>query len=211
MNRTLLFALITPLVLAACTPVNDNPKQVAHKYWSAMISGDVDTARRLVSNQSRLKFDAYLAAPDESKAELNHVELDDEFASVKSVLNPAGSSAADNHAFNTILVLEKGHWKIDAARTQIPAPKTPSEKQLEELAEKLNQSMQKNIESIDEAMSESMKMLNDALRQGSSEMGESMLKGMEELNRKMRESIDTMKQRRQRDNTINKDEGEGMI
>lgn len=140
---------------------------------------------------------------------VDHVGLDDEYATVVSVLNPAGESADDNCTFDTILVLEQGHWKIDASRTRLPLPKTASEKQMEELTEQLSESMQKNIESIDDTMAESMHMFNEMLREGSNEMGNSLLKGMEELNRKMRESIDNMKQRRSKDNIP--DKGEGMI
>lgn len=209
MIKTTTLIIGTSILLGACTPVNDNPKQVAHNYWSAVTRGDHETARKLVSKNSRQDFENYVRLPAGQKVPVGHVELDDEYATVASVLNPAGDSMDDNRPFDTVLVLEAGHWKIDAHRTQLPSPKTASEKQMEELAEQLSENMQKNIESIDDTMAESMHMFNEMLREGSNEMGNSLLKGMEELNRKMRESIDKMKQRRNKDNTP--DKGEGMI
>ena len=211
MNKAKLLIIAISLPLSACLQVNDNPKQVAHNYWSAITRGDHETARKLVSSNSQQDYENYISLPSGSRIPVDHVELDEEYATVASVLNPAGESPDDNRQFDTVLVLEEGKWKIDAQRTQLPLPKTLSEKQMEELADQLSESMQKNIESIDETMAEGMQMLNEVLREGSNEMGNSLLKGMEELNQRMRESIDKMKQRRNRDSTPDKDKGEGLL
>lgn len=211
MNARTIIILPVAIILSACLPVNDNPKQVAHNYWTALKNNDYESARKLVSSNSQASLEAYINSPDSDKVTIDHVELDNEYASVASILNPAGTTADDNRSFDTILVLEKGKWKIDAGYTQVPQPKSDSEKKLEKLTEKLTESMQKNIDSLDDAMSEGMQLFNDVLREGSSEMGESLLEGMRDLNKNMRKSIDNMKERRKQKQLPAKDNGEGVL
>ena len=127
-----------------------------------------------------------------------------------TLIYPQGDNPDDYSAFDTTLVLENGQWKIDAAQTVVPRP-PPSERELEELADQLSESMQENIDSIEDAMNEGLNMLNEALREGSRDMGESMLKGMEEMNRALRESIEDMQKRREQEQPPEKKEGEGLI
>lgn len=188
----------------------DNPRDVASQYWQALKNGDHETARKLVSADSRQAFDDYLAAPAEQKSAIGEVNLGAEQTSVITIIYPEGNGPDDFDTFDTILVMEDGHWKIDLQRTNVPRP-PPTDRELDELAEELSDSMQDNIDSLEEAMNEGMRMLNEALREGSRDMGESMLKGMEEMNRALRESIEDMQKRREQEPTKKEGEGEGLI
>ena len=219
MNTKLLLALTLSLTLSACIEGKNTPKQVAQKYWDALQKGDHETARQLTSKESQQELDEYLTLPPEQKTTLDIIELGTQQAVVNTVIYPREEAPDSHHNIETVLVLENGDWKVDASRTQPPPPKTPTEQELEELAQQLSESMQDNIDSMDGALTEGMKMLNEALRDGSKEMGESMLKLMDDLNKSMKQSIDKMKQRNQHKKQEEpKDElqpdpnrGEGMI
>lgn len=210
-----LFTLaLTSSLLFACKPATEDPGMVAEKYWQAMKTGDTETARALVSTNSQQAFNAYTNQPEENKISIDDVTLGTEHTSINTVLHPAGDpgkNSDDHRTFDTILVLEDGQWKIDAERTVIPPPKTPEQKELDELAEQLTESMQESLDTMDDAMSEGMKFLNDALREGSKEMGESLLDQMDELKKSMRDSIEEMKKQRQQKQSKPKGDGEGMI
>ena len=165
------------------------------------------SARSLVSTTSQQAFDDYLALPEDEKTAIGDVNLGTEQTTVATVLFPDSTAPEDYAAFDTVLVLENGKWKIDAARTAIPRP-TPSDRELDELAEELSESMQDNIDSMEEAMNQGLQMLDKAMREGSRDLGESMLKGMEEMNRALRESIEDMQKRREQQEDK---EGEGPI
>jgi len=190
----------------------DSPRDVASQYWLALKNGDTETARNLVSTNSQQDFDDYLAKPADEKIAIGEINLGTEQTTVVTLIYPQGNTPDDYSAFDTTLVLEDGKWKIDAAQTVIPRP-VPSERELEELANQLSESMEDNIESIEDAMNQGMKMLDKALREGSRDMGESMLKGMEEMNRALRESVEEMQKRHEKPQTKPKpdDEGEGLI
>ena len=187
----------------------ENPRDVASRYWQALKSGDSEAARRLVSRDSQQAFDEYMAASDDQKTAIGEINLGAEQTTVITIIYPEGNGPDDFDTFDTVMVMEDGHWKIDLARTNIPRP-PPTDKELDELADQLSESMQDNIDSLEDAMNEGMQMLNEALREGSRDMGESMLKGMEELNRALRESIEDMQQRRQ-EQKKKEGEGEGLI
>jgi hypothetical protein len=207
--KKLLIPLL-PIFISACMHHADSPREVAHQYWQALKNGDTETARKLVSTSSRRDFDSYLAKPEDEKTPIGEINLGTEQTTVVTLIYPEGNTPDDYSAFDTTLVLEDGEWKIDAAQTVIPRP-PPSDRELEELADQLSESMEENIDSIEDAMNEGMKLLDEALREGSRDMGESMLKGMEEMNRALQESIEEMQKRREEQETKPKKDGEGLI
>ena len=209
MKQLILISLIT-LFTSACMHEAEKPRDVASRYWQALKNGDTETARKLVSSSSQAEFDNYIAKPADEKIPVGEVKLGAEKTTVVTLIYPQGDNPDDYSAFDTTLVLENGQWKIDAAQTVVPRP-PPSERELEELADQLSESMQENIDSIEDAMNEGLNMLNEALREGSRDMGESMLKGMEEMNRALRESIEDMQKRREQEQPPEKKEGEGLI
>lgn len=194
MNTTRpLFALFL-LSLSACSQAND-PKDVADKYWQALSAGDIETARGLVSSESRQAFRAFVESP-ENLAAVGEVELGAQITRVVTVLYPA-QAPDDYRAFDTLLVLENGEWKIDVEHTVVPAAAgATSATDPDEPAEQLSESMQENIDSMEKSMRESLNLLHQTVREGSREMGESLLRGMQELNRSMRDSIEQLRERR---------------
>ena len=202
--------LFLALFLSACMHQAENPRDVASRYWQALKNGDEAAARNLVASNSLQAFDDYIGAPAEQKTAIGEVNLGAEQTTVITIIYPDSSAPDDFETFDTVMVLEDGHWKIDLERTNVPRP-PPSERELEELAEQLSDSMQENIDSIEEAMKQGLQMLDNALREGSRDMGESMLKGMEEMNRALRDSIEEMQKRREPQKPQKEGDGEGMI
>jgi hypothetical protein len=201
------------LLVTACVEKKDSPKQVAEKYWNALRSGDQATARKLVSKKTQQNLDTYLALSPDQKTPLKKITLGAEQTTVTTIINPNNTEPDAQHELETILILEDGQWKVDAAHTQPPVLIATNDEELDKLAKQLSESMQENIDTMDDAVTEGMQMLDETLQDGSKEMGESLLRLMNDLNKSMEESIDKMKQRRQQQeqNQPNPDQGEGMI
>ncbi len=214
-----LITLFLSLSLVACMQSADDPKTIADQYWQYLLAGNVSEAEKLVSTDSRQAFSAH-SDRMASIAQLDNGETKTIVSTTITTINP-DSNFSHTQTFNTVLVLQQGHWKIDASQSALPPPLSTSEEQLQQFTENLSGSMQENIESIDEAMKQGMQMLNEALHEGSKEMSDSMLNMMNELNNSMQESIDKMKQRRQQQmqnqpvpeqkNKPDPRQGEGMI
>ncbi len=195
--KRLLLTFFTVVLISACTQTADNPRSVAAQYWQALKQGDTETARSLVSANSQQAFDSYLVLPPEQQTAIGEINLGSQQTTVVTIIYPEGNAPDDYRAFDTIMVLENGAWKIDATQSFIPPSSKPAGRELEEMAEQFSESMQENLDTMEDAMAEGMRMLNEVLREGSKEMGESMLKGMEELNESMQESIEQMQKRRE--------------
>ncbi len=198
------------LFLSACNQPADDPEVIAKQYWRFIQAGDYAAAEQLVSTDSRSAFQAEI----KNMRPVQQVELGDSKTDISTVLNPSTENPALNQPFSTVLVLEKGKWRIDATQTLIPPEPTLAEKQRLQLAEDFSRSMQQNIDSIDDAMQNGLELLNEALRDGSREMGDSLLRGMQELNESMQRSIENMKKRKQEQSDSppdSADTGEGMI
>ena len=210
MFQKLLIPLVPLLTLTACLNPTDDPRKVAEQYWQAMKNGDTEIARTLVSTSSQQDYDAYLALPEDERITIGGINLGMEQTTIATSLYTDSTAPEDYTTFDTVLVLENGKWKIDATQTQIPRP-APSDRELNELADELSESMQDNIDSMEDAMNEGLQMLDKALREGSRDLGESMLKGMEEMNRALRESIEDMQKRREQQQSDPEGEGEGLI
>jgi hypothetical protein len=186
------------LLLSACSQASD-PKDVADKYWQALRSGDIETARSLVSTDSRQAFRTFVDSKENLNA-VGEVELGAQITRVVTVLYPV-QAPDDYRAFDTLLVLENGEWKIDAEHTLVPPSGTASTSDADQSTEQLSQSMRDNIDSMEKSMKENLQMLHETVREGSREMGESLLKGMQELNQSMHDAIEQMRERRDREST----------
>lgn len=202
---------LTTLLLAACIHEVEPPKVVAQQYWDAIKTGDHETAKKLATKSSQQSLTDYLALPDEQKIPVENVQLDNEKTTIITSLNPEGETAKKYPAFETVLILEQGKWKVDATRTQVPTPIVTSEERQEELARQLSESMEKNLENMDDALSEGLDMLNEAVKEGSNEMSESLLKGLNKLNESLQETVEQMKKRREQKQGVDEDTGEGVL
>jgi methanogenic corrinoid protein MtbC1 len=210
MLQKLLIPLVPLLTLTACLNQANDPRKVAEQYWQAMKNGDTKIARTLVSKTSQQDYDNYMALTPDERISIGEISLGTEQTTIATTLYPDTTVPEDYTTFDTVLVLENGKWKIDASQTTIPGP-VPSDRELNELADELSESMQDNIDSMEDAMNEGLQILDKALREGSRDLGESMLKGMEEMNRALRESIEDMQKRREQQQSDPEGEGEGLI
>lgn len=191
-----LIILSTALLLSACMHEAEDPKMVAQQYWQAMVDKDYETAQQLISNDSQDDFDTHMETVNQPEA-LSQVALDDHRTVVITTLNPDADEAHKDRPFETVMVLEDGHWKIDLEQTRLPPPTTDLEKQLNEMANGLSDSVDEGLDTMEDVIDESMKLLDETLNQGSREMSESFESAMRKMQEAMRDSIESMKRRRE--------------
>lgn len=213
MKNKISITFLICLGLGACQQNTDTPTQVSEKYWQAINSGDLATAKSLVTKNTQANIIDYFALPDDKKITLDEIKLGKEQTSVHTTITSKSANAnnADQFDFDTILVLQNGEWKIDAALTQIP---TAEEIDSAQSADQLSDALDKNLDSMNEALEQGTDILNNFLQQGSKEMSDSLLKGMNEMNESLRDAIDKMKQRRNQEDSAQPptdNNGEGLI
>lgn len=190
-----LITLSATILLTACMHEAEDPKLVAQQYWQALVDKDYETAQQLVSNDSQDDFDSHVEAVNNPGA-LSQVALDDHRTVVITTLNPSNDKPYNDRPFESVMVLEDGHWKIDLEQTRLPPPPTDLEKQLNEMANGLSDSVDESLDTMEDVIDESMRLLDETLNQGSREMSDSFESAMRKMQEAMRESIESMKRRR---------------
>ena len=195
--RPVSLLLLSGFTLLACSLQPEDPKTVADRYWQYLQNGNTVEAERLVSINSRYTF----SENNELSPSITQLSSGEAITTVRTTVTTVEPESKETYtqSFDTVLVLEQGHWKVDVNRTQLPLTPAEKEEQLEKLTRELSDSVQQNIETLDEAMSEGMDLLNEAFQDSSREMSDSLLRLMNDLNSSMRDSIDRMKQRRQQE------------
>ena len=146
--KSILIISLALFLSTACAETIDSPRQVAEKYWNALRTGDLDTARSLVSKATQQNLDTYLALEPDQKTSLGEINLGDELTTVATIIYPNNAEPEAQHELETVLILENGQWKIDAARTQAPIAISANEEELEKLAKQLSESMKENIDTM---------------------------------------------------------------
>ncbi len=200
MQYSAFISLLAVISLSACQPSTESPGQVTKEYWQALKNNDLTSASELVSENSQSHLSRYFELPNEEKIPLHEIYVGAEYATVTTVISPessateeaTGQSQSDipTMTFETILTLEDGRWKVDAARTQNPVLQVPDQSSDDA-------SSYPDTAPLNEALQESAEMLNQFMREGSREMSETFLEGMNKMNETLREAIDKMKQRRE--------------
>lgn len=201
MKYSAFISLLAVISLSACQPNTESPSQVTKEYWQALKNNDLTSASELVSQNSQSHLSRYFELPNEEKIPLDEIYVGAEYATVTTIINPESSTAdavpdqsqrdTPTKTFETILTLEDGRWKVDAARTQNPILREADESSQDA------PSSDPDTAPLNEALQESAEMLDQFMREGSREMSETFLEGMNKMNEALREAIDKMKQRRE--------------
>lgn len=202
MKYSAVISLLAVISLSACQPNTESPSQVTKEYWQALKNNDLTSASELVSKSSQSHLSRYFDLPNEEKIPLHEIYMGAEYATVTTIISPESSTGEEEATsqsqrdiptmtFETILTLEDGRWKVDAARTQHPALQKPADSSHDAPSSALDTAP------LNEALQESAEMLNQFMREGSREMSETFLEGMNKMNEALREAIDKMKQRRE--------------
>lgn len=220
MKYSAFISLLAVISLSACQPNTESPSQVTKEYWQALKNNDLTSASELVSENSQRHLSRYFELPNEEKIPLDEIYVGAEYATVTTIISPESSAAEavpdqgqrdiPTMTFETILTLEDGRWKVDAARTQNPV--------LQDESSQDAPSSDLDTAPLNEALQESAEMLNQFMREGSREMSETFLEGMNKMNETLQEAIDRMKQRREQQeqeespaNQNSETENEGVI
>lgn len=204
--------LLTGLLLTACNQKAEDPKTVADRYWLNLQSGNTEEARKLITQNSRPLFEQH-AVRINNNTQVKNSEAHTTVTTTITRIDPQDSNRTTT-TFETVLVQEQGHWKVDIEQSPVPPEANADDGELEKMAEQLSESLEKNMQTMDEAVEHGLKMLDEAMEEGSKEISQSLLELMDKLNRTMEESVEQMKKRRQQPSQLpppDPSQGEGAI
>ena len=130
------------LLLSACQSPK-SPDEVTIAFWSALIKEDIKAAKNFASTESQ-----ELITPDETQKgvelSLGQIVINSQTATVETILR----SNDHDLSFKTELIKQNNLWKVDYQKTLVNLSAHPFnglEKSLEQIGEKLNKQLEKQI------------------------------------------------------------------
>lgn len=157
-------ALLLTVLLSGCifSSESQQARDVADKFWQAVLSEDMETAKDLVTWESA----QYLQYLDSKSIAAQHFEtgeikIQDNTAEVATVLY-GGEKGDMVIPVRTILVRGKDKWQVDVQKTMGSMVSGA----MGAVVDQLNTFMQEGLRDLDKALSDSVNELNKSLKQG---------------------------------------------
>jgi hypothetical protein len=157
-------ALLMAWLLSGCifSSESQQVRDTADQFWSAVLAGDMETAKGLVTWESAqyLKFlkNKGIAA---QRFETGEVKIQENYAEVATALY-GGEKGDMVIPVRTVLVKNKEKWLVDVQKTMGSMVSGA----MGAVVEQLNSFMQDGLKELDQTLSDSVNQLNQTLKQG---------------------------------------------
>lgn len=157
-------ALLLTVLLSGCifSSESQQARDVADKFWQAVLSEDMETAKDLVTWESA-QYLQYLDSKSiaAQRFETGEIKIQDNTAEVATVLY-GGEKGDMVIPVRTILVRGKDKWQVDVQKTMGSMVSGA----MGAVVDQLNTFMQEGLRDLDKALSDSVNELNKSLKQG---------------------------------------------
>jgi hypothetical protein len=159
LRRLLSLPLLLLLTTAGCDAMG-GPESVARNFWDAIMAGDKAAAQKYAAKNSVAELELEPKQPGEERAiELGKAVESADQVSIPTTLVTTSQDQTQRIPLNTILIKEKGDWKVDWNQT---------------MASMLGGMMGEMMK----GMSEAMKGMADEMGKSFEEMGKSFDESM---------------------------------
>ncbi len=159
-----LYLLIMSVWLSGCvfSSESQQAREVADKFWQAVLSDDMETAKNLTTWESA-QYLQFLSSKSVSakRFETGEIKVDGTTAEVATVLY-GGEKGDMTIPVRTVLVRNKDAWQVDVQKTLGSMVSGA----MGAVADQLNTFMQNNLKDLDSALANSVDELNRSLQQG---------------------------------------------
>jgi hypothetical protein len=170
--RGLRLAVVAFLALAfACGEFAPSPAQVTERFWEALRTGDVATARQYASASSAMRVTSLGGGRRIEEVRLGEALEGESSAIVRTSLATSTEKGRIHTTFDTQLVREAEEWRVDVAATE--------------------------REWTTAVFASSMQLIGEVLGEGVQEFSEELEEGAAEIQRAIREALEELEKERQ--------------
>lgn len=172
--QRLLGMMLFSMLLSGCifSSESQQARDVTDKFWQAILSEDMETAKDLVTWDSA-QYLQFLSSKSVSaqRFETGEIKIQENTAEVATVLY-GGEKGDMVIPLRTVLVRGKDEWQVDVQKTMGSMVSGA----MGAVVEQLNTFMQGGLRDLDKALSESVNELNKSLKQGVDELQKELTK-----------------------------------
>lgn len=158
------YLLLVSVVLSGCifSSESQQAREVADKFWQAILNEDMETAKDLTTWDST-QYLQFLSSKSVSakRFETGEIKVDGTTAEVATVLY-GGEKGDMIIPLRTVLVRNKDAWQVDVQKTMGSMVSGA----MGAVVDQLNVFMENGLKDLDRALADSVKELNQNLKQG---------------------------------------------
>jgi len=158
------YLLIACVLLSGCifSSESQQAREVADKFWQAVLAEDMDTAKNLTTWESA-QYLQFLSSKSVAakRFETGEIKVDGTTAEVATVLH-SGEKGDMTIPLRTVLIRNKDVWQVDVQKTMGSMVSGA----MGAVADQLNVFMENGLQDLDKALSDSVQELNKSLQQG---------------------------------------------
>ncbi len=158
------YLLIASVLLSGCifSSESQQAREVADKFWQAVLAEDMDTAKNLTTWESAQYLQFLTSKSVAAKRfETGEIKVDGTTAEVATVLH-SGEKGDMIIPLRTVLVRNKDVWQVDVQKTMGSMVSGA----MGAVVDQLNMFMENGLQDLDKALSDSVQELNKSLKQG---------------------------------------------
>ncbi|MGR9071581.1 MAG: hypothetical protein ACU833_00800 [Gammaproteobacteria bacterium] len=160
------------LTIPSCLHVK-TPDQVALAFWEALLTDDIQTARKYATEESGTLIELPDPAWKNASPQIGEIRIKDREASVETVILPKSGPGNDSYTLMTYLVQENDAWKVDYKRTRYSLPGSIFEglfKSLQNIGETFSREIEKEMPQIEKELESFGEQLREQLDQFGKEL-----------------------------------------
>lgn len=158
------YLFIASVLLSGCvfSSESQQAREVADKFWQAVLAEDMDTAKNLTTWESA-QYLRFLTSKSVAakRFETGEIKVDGTTAEVATVLH-SGEKGDMTIPLRTVLVRNKDVWQVDVQKTMGSMVSGA----MGAVVDQLNMFMENGLQDLDKALSDSVQELNKSLKQG---------------------------------------------
>lgn len=158
------YLLIASVLLSGCifSSESQQAREVADKFWQAVLAEDMDTAKNLTTWESAQYLQFLTSKSVAAKRfETGEIKVDGTTAEVATVLH-SGEKGDMTIPLRTVLIRNKDVWQVDVQKTMGSMVSGA----MGAVVDQLNMFMENGLQDLDKALSDSVQELNKSLKQG---------------------------------------------
>ena len=161
---SLLLIVFTIFLIPACTQQKPNtPQTVAQAFWTATLKGDTETAKQLLTPQSRAHFKIILHSQKDF-VELGEQSITTTHAEILTQITRHKDNQQNKTALRTILINHNGQWLVDFDKTRDSMLGSELQSVIEQLSNTMRETIDKGVKVMGESVKEELQQMERSLQ-----------------------------------------------
>lgn len=161
---SLLLIVFSVFFISACTQQRPNtPQAAAQAFWTAALKGDTETAKQLLTPQSRANFKVILYNQKDF-VELGEQRITATQAEILTQITQHKDNQQNKTALRTILLNQNGQWLVDFDKTRDSMLGSELQSVIEQLSKTMRETIDKGVKVMGESVKEELQQMEHSLQ-----------------------------------------------